>query len=165
MLKNTPSLLSQLDQLSDKVLLCHCEISDPCHGDVLIKAWEEKFLNREQRYTTEEAAGDEELLRAAGLRETVGEPESQSEDEPGQETTGSEWRGQGPPMMIGRGPMSREMNDGASLCSPGRWLPEQRKLPENAVLSEFRELLKQHVVRHLGSNFFAKQCDCSELEP
>ena len=41
-LKNTPSLLSRLDQLGDKVLLCNCETSDPCHGDVLIRAWEER---------------------------------------------------------------------------------------------------------------------------
>ena len=37
MLRSTPNLLRQLNQLSDKVLLCHCETSEPCHGDVLIK--------------------------------------------------------------------------------------------------------------------------------
>ena len=87
--------ITSLDQLGDKALLCQCEISDPCHGDVLIKAWEEKFLNQEQRDTTEAAAGAEELLRAAGLRGTVEQPESQSEDELGQEARGSGWRGQG----------------------------------------------------------------------
>ena len=82
------------------------------HGDVLIKAWEGKFLNREQSGPTEEAAGAEELFRAAGLRIAVEEPESQSEDELGQEARGSGWRGQGPPMTIGRGPKTREMHDG-----------------------------------------------------
>ena len=105
---------TSLDQLSDKVLLCQCEISDPCHGDVLIKAWEEKFLNREQRDTNEEAAGAEELLRAAGLRETVEELESQSEDEPGQEARGSEWKGQGTHMMI----RERDQGERDALTAP-----------------------------------------------
>ena len=171
MLRSTPTLLGQLDQLSDKVLLCHCETSEPCHGDILIKAWKERFLDKAQNNTPGEAAGAEELLRAARLRETVEEPESQSEDEPGQATRGSGWRGQGPPMMIGRGSKAREMHDGAGLCSPGRWAPEQRRLPENTVLSELRGLLKQHVVRYLGADLFArlacgkvKECSFDEIE-
>ena len=162
MLKSTPSLERQLGQLNDKVLLCHCEASEPCHRDVLIKAWEDKFLTRGTREKYEEAAGAEELLRAAGLRETVEEPESQSEDEPGQASRGSGWRGLGSPMKIGRGTKAREIHDGAGLCSPGRWTPEQRRLPENDVLTELRNLLKQFVVGHLETNLFAKLA-CSKI--
>ena len=63
------------------------------------------------------------------------------------------------------------MHDGAGLCSPGRWAPEQRRLPENTVLSELRGLLKQHVVRDLGTDLFArlacgkvKECPFDEIE-
>ena len=74
-------------------------------------------------------------------------------------------------MMIGRGSKAREMHDGAGLCSPGRWLPEQRKLPENPVLSELQGMLKQYVVRYLGTDLFArlacgkvKECPFDEIE-
>ena len=97
----------------------------------------------------------EELLRAAGLRETVEEPESKSEDESGQASRGSGWTGHAR-MMIGRGTKAREMHDGAGLRSSGRWPPEQRKLPQNAVLTELQTLLKQYVARHLGSDLFAR---------
>ena len=33
MLKNTPALLQRLGELTNKVLLCHCETDAPCHGD------------------------------------------------------------------------------------------------------------------------------------
>ena len=76
---------NQLEQLSDKVLLCHCSPTEPCHGDVLIRAWEKRFLKAEEQESDDEAAQAEELFRAAELRKQVEEPESQSDDEPGQE--------------------------------------------------------------------------------
>ena len=133
-----PTLMSQLHQLSDIVLLCHCEISDPCHGDVLIKAWEEKFLNGGPRDTVEEAGGAEELLRAAGLRETGGRAGIAIRRRTGTRSPRLGVERPWPPLMTGRGTKAREMHDGASLCSPGRWPPEQRKLPENAVLTELQ---------------------------
>ena len=72
-----------------------------------------------------------------GLRETVEEPESQSEDEPGQEARGSGWKGQVRPMMIGRGTKAREMHDGASLClamsgrATSHWFRETAKASES----------------------------------
>ena len=59
-------------------------------------------------------------------------------------------------MMIRRGTKAREMHDGAGLCSSGRWAPEQRTLPDNEVLREFRHLLQQHVVPYLDSDLFAR---------
>ena len=86
----------------------------------------------------------------------VEEPESQSEDEPGQETRGSRWRGRGTPMTRGRVTKARELHDGAGLRSPGRWIPEQRHLTESEILEEFRETIKKNVTDRLGSDLFAK---------
>ena len=82
LLNSSPTMQSRLN---DKVLLCHCSLSESCHGDVLVRAWEEKFPNSEKQDSDEEAAQAEELFRAAEQRQPVEEPESQSDDEPGQE--------------------------------------------------------------------------------
>ena len=78
---SSPARQRRLGQLTDKVLLCHCSQSESCHGDVLIRAWEDKFLNSEEQDADEEAAQAEELFRAAEQRQPLEEPESQSEDE------------------------------------------------------------------------------------
>ena len=120
---------SQLVQLTDKVLLCHCSLTEPCHGDVLIRTWQKRFVEAEGQDSEEEAAQAEELFRAAEQRSQVEEPESQSDDEPGQEPRGAGWRGTGEPLLVGRGPHEREVHDGAGLCSPGRWAIEKRNRP------------------------------------
>ena len=68
MLHDSPNLLSKLDQLHDKVLLCHCANNEPCHGDNLIKAWEKKFLDIKEMELKQEPPGTEELFRAAECR-------------------------------------------------------------------------------------------------
>ena len=71
-------------------------ISEPCHEDILVKACEN------ESFSTRSRAG---LLKKRHLqknsfelpdRETVDEPETQSEEEPGQEARGLVWRGQAP---------------------------------------------------------------------
>ena len=103
LLNSSTNLQQKLHQLSDKILLCHCDLSEPCHGDVLSRAWEEKFLTVNANELDDEAAQAEELFRAAAMRQQVEEPESQSEDEPGQAPRGSGWRGVGPPLTTGSG--------------------------------------------------------------
>ena len=59
-----------------KSWVCHCSLTNPCRGDVLIRAWEKKFLDAEGQDSEEEAAQAEELFRAAEQRSQVEEPES-----------------------------------------------------------------------------------------
>ena len=56
MLDSTPTLLKTLGQLTNRVLLCYCEKDAPCHGDVLVRVWERKFLNTPDPETPLEAA-------------------------------------------------------------------------------------------------------------
>ena len=130
---------------------------------MLIRAWEEKFLAGDTNDPGDEAAQTEGLFRAAALRQTVEEPESQSEDEPGQEPRGAGWRGMEPPLTTGSGPATREIHDGAGLCSPGRWPIEKRRLPDNEVNDETRRMLKDFAAQHLSTDLFAKLA-CGRIE-
>ena len=74
-------------------------------------------------------------------------------------------------MTIGRGTKARELHDGAGLCSPGRWIPEQRKLPENEIVEKFSQKIKKPVTERLFSDLFAelacgrvKDCPFEDLE-
>ena len=79
------SICEWLALVSDKIVLCHCEVLELCHADAQIKAWEKRSLDPFPREIGEEATRAEELFRAAGLREMVEDPESHSKDESGQE--------------------------------------------------------------------------------
>ena len=76
MLDASQDLQQQLHQLSGEVLLCHCSRSEPCQGDFLIRAWEDKFLAEVSLDANEGAAQAEELFGAAALRQQVEELES-----------------------------------------------------------------------------------------
>ena len=41
--------------------------------------------------------------------------------------------GKGPPVMLDQGIKARAFEDGAGLCSPGRWMPENRKKDTVAI--------------------------------
>ena len=163
MLQASQDLQQQLHQLTGKVLLCHCSLSEPCHGDVLIRAWEDRFLLDVFLDEDGEAAQAEELFRAAALRQEVGEPESQSEDEAGQEPRGAGWRGKGDPLMVGSSPLTRELHDGAGLCSPGLWPIERRRPPGSPLLCNFSQLLKGFVIKLLDTKVFERLA-CGKVE-
>ena len=48
---------------------------------------------------------------------------------------GAGWWGKGKPLLIEKDLKIREYNDGAGLCSPGRWRPEDRNLPDTVDLT------------------------------
>ena len=49
---------------------------------------------------------------------------------------GSGWLGIGPPVMVNHNYKVRPMEDGAGICSPGRWRPGYRNLPDTASFGE-----------------------------
>ena len=55
---------------------------------------------------------------------------------------GTGWVGYGPPMEVGVGYVSRELCDGQSLASPGRWSPEQRRYPQHEQWSAVVKLFE-----------------------
>ena len=57
------------------------------------------------------------------------------EDQP---KKGEGWIGQGAPLRVRQGYKVRDLEDGAGICSPGKWSPEKRRLP---ALGGFAEKL------------------------
>ena len=55
---SSPAMQRQLEQLSDRVLLCHCPLAAPCHGDVLIRAWEKRFQQLRPNSSSEQQNRD-----------------------------------------------------------------------------------------------------------
>ena len=51
-----------------------------------------------------------------------------------QPVAGSGWMGFGPPLQVRQNYKVRDFEDGAGLCSPGRWPPSRRRLPETGNL-------------------------------
>ena len=102
-LAGSPGLKARVKHLAGKQLLCHCPADLPCHADVLIA--EAGRLEREEETSSEDEFGVRKPPRGAG------------------------WWGRGAPVLVYRGTVSRSMQDGGGLCSPGRWPPARRRLP------------------------------------
>mgnify|MGYP006114995993 CR=1 FL=1 len=84
--------------------------------------------------------------------ERKAEPEeaTSSEDEDGEKRPklGAGLWGEGPPLkVLVRGKIS-SFRDGGGLCSPGRWLPEDRQLDKSATAQSVRMRLMQVLTKH-----------------
>jgi hypothetical protein len=106
-LQDNEELQSKLGELSGMTLLCHCGPREPCHADVLIKAFSARF-------------GTEGSDGPTSDEDEFGDPKAR---------LGAGWHGKGRPIQIGRGALRRDFRDGGGLCSPGNWPPHQRVLP------------------------------------
>ena len=79
-----------------------------------------------------------------------------SEPEPNDESSADElapeqgagWRGTGQPMSVGEGYVAREVCDGQSLASPGRWPVAQRRYPQSELWTEISNLFMEFADRH-----------------
>ena len=52
-----------------------------------------------------------------------------------QPARGDGWIGHGAPIRVRQGYKVRDLEDGAGLCSPGRWSPCRRRLPDTDGLA------------------------------
>ena len=104
--------------------VCHCPANERCHGDLLVEEFRRTYPAAYDRAdclgALPEAQGP-----VARLRE---EPESDEGWSPDEGVPGkfAEHRGIGKPMRVGVGYVQRDLCDGQSLASPGRWHPASR---------------------------------------
>ena len=108
----------RLHELAGCTLLCHCGPKDPCHADILIRAFVDLHEpeNASDGPTSEEdELGDVKPILGAG------------------------WLGNGPPLSVGAGARRRDMQDGGGLCSPGLWPPGKRKVPPRGTFVSRRD--------------------------
>ena len=152
----SPELTSQLISLSGRRLLCHCKRSQQCHADAIIAKFIElhpREYDRER--TTERVPTSEELNLMATLREEPPSDEGSSADE-GVPSNGSGWVGSGPPMRVGAGYTARDMCDGQTLPSLGRWPVASRRYPTTpiwkAVARKYEQFSAQYGTAELLTN-------------
>ena len=142
-LRNDSSLCADIWSLSGLRLVCHCKLSQKCHADVLVDEFRSQFPQAFDRSVSGGRPPPAQTLNfLAKLREEPDSSEGSSADE-GAPVRGSGWRGQGRPMEVGSGYTARELCDGQTLASPGRWEPSLRRYPTHSawesVASHFRE--------------------------
>ena len=77
---------------------------------------------------SDETIPEEDQIKdvTAGLPDVV---MSEAWERDGPPKYGSGWWGQGAPLKVHHNYQSRDMEDGAGFCSPGRWPPARRNLP------------------------------------
>ena len=132
MLIRDDRLYTSLWTLSGRRLICHCRATERCHADVLIEQFRESFPDAYDRSVGGKGPPEPRVLAfMAKLRE---EPESDEGSTPDDDAPGkfAGHRGGGEPMKVGVGYTQRELCDGQSLASPGRWAPGSRVYPETA---------------------------------
>ena len=130
-LRNDRNLGSIIWTLSGARLVCHCTPTQRCHAEVLISFFRQTFTAAHDRDQENQPAPTASVLSLlAKLRNEPEEDGGSSADE-GVPPKGAGWRGKGQPMMIGSVDVTRELCDGQSLASPGRWPIHDRAYPNN----------------------------------
>ena len=103
----------------------------PWHAGIIITVCKKMFPDAcDREDTTAAAAPSAEVLNR--LARLWDEPESDDGSTAEEALArGAGWVGTGKPILIGSGYARRDICDGQSLASPGRWLVERRTYPED----------------------------------
>ena len=81
------------------------------------------------------------------------------------EPAGSGPRGQGPGLRVGRGTHERGLQDGAGLCSLGRWEPADRPKQTDTRLICLGAAIRREVAALRDSTLGSKSCLTTEPRP
>ena len=109
-----------LEELGGKTLCCHCPRDLPCHGDVLIDAYSDRFGSptgvAPSSIDIREAIAVKAAQRTAANKKVGAYP-----------SVPSVFMGEGDPILVTKGISDRLLVDGGGLCSPGMWAPDKRR--------------------------------------
>ena len=117
-----------LRALGGKTLLCHCADGEDCHGGVLIDLYKAAWAP--QGPTQDHGPLEDGLPTRVSEMDYTEEENMKEGEQDGEEVAWKGWIGRGPPRMVEFMGKQRAFHDGGGLCSPGRWRPEDRRLPE-----------------------------------
>ena len=125
-------MYASLWTLSGTRLVCHCRANEKCHGDVLVEEFRKSYPIACNRADGQGPPPDSRILdNVAKLREEPDSDDGSSPDE-GVPDKHARYRGVGKPMQVGVGYVQRDLCDGQSLASPGRWAPASRVYPSTS---------------------------------
>ena len=155
-LRRESPLRDLLWTLSGGRLVCHCLPTQSCHGDEIVREYKNQlpaaFDREEEGSDPPEAAVFDFLSR---LREVpLSDAESSADEDVPAARVG--WIGTGEPMVVGSGYTRREVSDGLSLASPGRWPPDQRKYPQSIEWLEVAENVREFARKEGPPELFMK---------
>ena len=121
LIRTNPKLREHVPRLSGKRLICHCLPSQECHADSITAEYKLLFSDAYDREDTKGAVPSSAVLRR--LSELGQEQESDGGLSPDENVPekGLGWYGRGSPLLVGSSFSVREVCDGQSLASPGRW--------------------------------------------
>lgn len=122
-LSRSPALVNRLHELGGKVLACHCPRGLPCHGDILIEAYRDRFLAAAMVPPSDAQVG---ATRDARITQAVAGGHVAHRPAP---TDPTRQLGVGDPARVEKGGARRLLVDGGGLCSPGLWPPSRRAPP------------------------------------
>ena len=128
--------------------MCHCGLQQSCHADVLVSAFTKTpgAFGRDDIAAASDPSSEQQTYFAE-LREEQSSSGVSSADE-GARPSGTGWTGTSKPMQVGVGYPFRDLCDGQSLASPGRWPMDQRRYPQSDTWSEVAALVKKFGDHH-----------------
>ena len=129
--KGDAALRSRLWTLSGLRLVCHCKLSETCHADVFVRESRKLYATAFDREDSESEPASSEVPNY--LARSRMEPER---------------RGTGPPMCVGEGYVMREVCEGQSLASQGRWPVSRRRYLESELWNEILSLFMNFAGHH-----------------
>ena len=128
--------------------MCHCRLSQAWHGDVIIRRFSRRFHGAFNREEMDGVVLSSMVLNyMSRLREEPERGDEPSADE-GVPHKGSGWRGLEEAMLVGVGHTSRELCDGLTLASPGRWPMAKRRYPKDALRTTLAAKFMNYADRH-----------------
>ena len=98
-------------------------------------------IDDEMPSLVEEDSNDDEVERASAADGVTSDEEKELEGRR-RPKKGEGWWGRGKPLRPTRKGLPRDFVDGGGFPSPGRWSLDQRRLPDDEVAKEIRELAK-----------------------
>ena len=112
-LERAQHLLDDLGLLAGKVLACHCPLHLPCHGDVIIQAFRDRFCVSSAKPPKDSEVEDAIEVRSKEAAGTGSGTRGRSGGSPTVQA------GLGDPIMVRNNGKERLLVDGGGLCSPG----------------------------------------------
>ena len=109
-------LLPKVSELEGRKLMCHCDLSEECHADVLIEEFEKYAATAADRLGLPPPEDEEVRAEAVRRREAVGRGRPKVLEGREEPTANA---GEGPPVYVYQGHLRRVLSEGGGLCSPG----------------------------------------------
>ena len=117
------ALMNELEELKAKTILCHCEPTEECHGDVLVE-----LVKNRDTVPMRDFVDDGLPTHLEVDPEWSSMPASSDNADP---LVNPGWRGRGAPRQAPFMGREKAYADGGGLCSLGRWGPAARRHPQD----------------------------------